>query len=441
MMITIQQLYEIFLEQSSVSIDSRNCPVGSIFFAIRGDNFDGNKYILQALDNGCAYAVGDSSSVPKLHNVFKVDDSLKTLQALASHHRKQLNTPILAITGTNGKTTTKELIAAVLATQYQVLFTEGNLNNHIGMPLTLLKLKQEHQIAVVEMGASHRGEIKELAEIALPNMALITNVGKAHLEGFGSFENIIVTKKELYDYIHAHGGQFFMNVDNEILEVMINANRLDIIEPITYGTRGHSSVRGKVMEINPFLQFEWSFQEQTHRVNSQLVGAYNLENFLAAIAVGLYMNVCPRNINLALSSYKPTNKRSEMFVSKQNNALIIDTYNANPTSMWAAISNFKQIPHKSKILILGDMLELGPYSLQEHEKIVSSIKGSDFEKVYLCGKIFCEVLTPSLTPSHFIVVGDVDRLVKILEKAELRDCQILLKGSRGIHLERCIEFL
>ena len=331
---TISDLYELYLHNPKVTTDSRNCPFGSIFFALKGENFDGNQYASKALDSGCAYAVIDNPDYITGDRTILVDNVLKTLQQLAHRHRKALGTPVIGITGSNGKTTTKELLAAVLSTKYNLLYTEGNLNNHIGVPLTLLRLNHQHEMAIIEMGASHPGDIKELAEIAAPNYGIITNVGQAHLEGFGSFEGVIKTKGELYDYIRQTKGKIFIKKENEYLQPIAKG-----IEQISYGTDESSFASGKVASCSPFLIFDWKQQGKIHTVETHLIGSYNLDNVLVAVAIGRYFKIPAERISRAIASYEPNNNRSQ-FKETEHNKLIIDAYNANPSSMKAAIDNF-----------------------------------------------------------------------------------------------------
>ena len=329
----MSNLYNIFLNSAGITTDSRDCPEGSIFFALKGETFDGNKYAGAALDKGCAYAVVDEAEYAADDRFILVPDVLTALQQLANEHRRALGTRIIGVTGTNGKTTTKELIAAVLSKKYNVLYTQGNFNNHIGVPKTLLRLTKEHEIAVVEMGANHPGEIKTLVNIVEPDYGIITNVGKAHLEGFGSFEGVIKTKGELYDFLRQKGGsKVFIDADNEHLAGI--AHDLEI----KYGVKsdaGALAVKGEIIACDPFLRFRWNGGE----VNTHLIGAYNIYNMLAAATIGMHFGVTPAQTNEALTEYVPSNNRSQLTVT-ENNKLVVDAYNANPTSMMAALENF-----------------------------------------------------------------------------------------------------
>ncbi len=428
----VPELYEIYKQYPFITTDTRKHLTNSIFFALKGDNFDGNAYIEQALEQGCAYAVGDDPELPKNnHRIILVKNVLQTLQEMARFHRRNLKIPIIGITGTNGKTTTKELVASVLSSKYNVLYTQGNLNNHIGVPLTLLSITQKHEIAVIEMGASHQGEIAELAAIAEPNYGLITNVGKAHLEGFGSFENVIKTKSELYHFIGKTGGKIFINQDNPYL----NAVSCDA-EKIYYGTQPGVFVQGEIIENeSPFLNFNWFIDQKTYEGKTRLIGDYNFENALAAVTIGTYFDVDANNICEALANYAPQNNRSQLLETSKNH-LIIDAYNANPTSMFASLENFSRMKTSPKAIILGDMKELGNESDMEHQKMLDFIDKNNFDKVFLCGEIFS-----SLSKEKYASFLHVDQLIECLKNEDLRGYYILIKGSRGIRLEKTIEYL
>jgi len=336
----INSIYALFLKHPLITTDSRNCLKGSLFFALKGASFNGNLFAKDAIQKGCSYAFVDEKEFADDENIFYVPDSLKALQQLAKKHRETLGIPVIGITGSNGKTTTKELIASVLQQKYRVLYTQGNLNNHIGVPLTLLKLTENDELAVIEMGANHQGEIKELVNIALPDYGLITNIGKAHLEGFGSFEGVIKTKGELYDFLREHRKKVFINQDNEILRSI--SARLD---KITYGTNDTYCVKGEILNSEPFLSINWN----KHIIHTNLIGGYNFENVLAAIAVGSYFGIPDDKIVKALEAYIPQNNRSQ-FKETGKNRLIIDAYNANPTSMKAALFNFFQMSFPNKMV-------------------------------------------------------------------------------------------
>lgn len=425
-------LYQIYLQHPVVSTDTRNCPKDSIFFALKGASFNGNTYAETAIANGCSYAVVDEEEYATNDRIFLVKDVLKALQDLAHHHRIALGIPVIGITGTNGKTTTKELIASVLSKQFNILYTEGNLNNHIGVPLTLLRLNSSHELAVIEMGANHPGEIKELVEIAAPNAGIITNVGKAHLEGFGSFEGVIKTKSEMYDFLRETGGQAFVNLDNAILY-----EKSEGLERIGYGMENlNGQVSGKITGNAPFLAMTWSnYGDNTlHQVNTQLIGAYNAENVLAAICIGRFFGVNDSLISAAINEYTPKNNRSQL-TKTENNQLIVDAYNANPTSMQAAVQNFAQMQVNEKLLILGDMRELGEDSANEHQHIVDLLTESGLKKVFLVGECFSE------TKHDFQQYASVDELISCIVQHPPKGQTILIKGSRGIKLEKVIPYL
>lgn len=428
----IQSLYEIYRQHPVITTDSRNCPPDSIFFALKGSSFNGNAYAEQAIKSGCSYAIVDEKKYATLPNTLLVDDVLKTLQQLANFHRKTLKIPIIGITGTNGKTTTKELVYAVLSQEHNIIATTGNFNNHIGVPLTLLRIRKEHEIAIIEMGANHMGEIKELCEIAEPNFGLITNVGHAHIEGFGSYENIIKTKGELYDYIRIRkDGKIFVDYDNALLRKMSEG-----IASIYYGLdcSDDQFVTGKVLSSSPYLVFEWKMAKNYHKVETKMIGSYNLSNALAAITIGKYFGIKGDLISKAISEYVPTNNRSQLKDTGKN-MLIIDAYNANPTSMIAALQNFDEMEVGRKVLILGEMKELGVDSEKEHENVVDYIQHHDFDEVILVGENFAPMKN---SYKHF---DDVVELQKYLEQNSLRDSYILLKGSRGVQLEKVVDLL
>jgi UDP-N-acetylmuramoyl-tripeptide--D-alanyl-D-alanine ligase len=412
------ELYSLFLKQRAITTDSRDCPKGSIFFALKGETFNGNAYAASALEKGCAYAVIDEAEYAADGRYIVVPDVLTTLQQLANEHRKALGTPIVGITGTNGKTTTKELVATVLGKKYNVLYTQGNFNNHIGVPKTLLQLTEEHNMAVIEMGANHPGEIKTLVNIVEPDCGLITNVGKAHLEGFGSFEGVIKTKGELYDFLREHKGKVFIDEENEHL--MNISSGLNLIPYVT----------GEVIDCAPYLHFKW----QGGDIMTHLIGAYNIKNMMAAATVGLHFGVSVADINDALAGYIPSNNRSQLTITEKNK-LIVDTYNANPTSMMAALQNFSIMQVSPKMAILGDMRELGEVSEAEHKKVVDFLTAEEAKAkegeflVWLVGAEF------SKTSCHFRKFPDVAAVKKALEEEGVpTGYHILIKGSNGIRL-------
>lgn len=430
---TVKEIYSILRKCTGVTTDSRKCGPGLMFFALKGERFDGNEFVRGALEQGCPYAVMDN---PDLYDVqdprmILVDNVLDSLQQVAALHRRTLGTPVIGITGTNGKTTTKELTNAVMSTTYNVLCTQGNLNNSIGVPLTVLGLKPEHDYAIVEMGASHPGDIKELVLVSQPDYGLITNVGKAHLLGFGSFEGVKRTKGELYDWLREHDGIAFVNRDNEHLQQMCQG--LPLIE---YGKPGQDGllVEGEVLECNPFVKFRWrSAKGDWHTVQTNLIGAYNVDNALAAITIGLKFGVTEQDASDAVAGYKPQNNRSQLTETGRNR-LVVDAYNANPTSMAAAIENFSMMKAQDKMLILGDMRELGEVSADEHRRIVGMLREKGFDCVWLVGSEFKAVAGDS----GFRLFADVDEVNKALESEEITGKTILIKGSNSIGLTKTI---
>jgi len=433
------QLYDIFLQHPIICTDSRVCPEGSLFFALKGDNFNANAFALSALEKGCAYAVVDEAEFAIDERFVLVDNVLEALQQLATTHRKQIGTTIIGITGTNGKTTTKELIAAVLQEKFNILYTKGNLNNHIGVPLTLLQLKPDHELAVIEMGANHPGEIRLLCEITCPDYGIITNVGKAHLEGFGSFEGVMATKAELYEYIFANGKDIFINKDNEFLvEMAMNVGFENSDRKLEYSLDPNEdvcSIYGQVSNCSPFLHMNCTIDIfETFTVNTQLIGAYNAENVLAAVAIGHCFGVENNKIKLGLETYIPQNNRSQLTIT-ENNKLVVDAYNANPTSLSAAILNFAQMDVSNKTLILGDMLELGEQSDFEHQNIIDLLQQNHLNNVLLVGSEFKKA------NHNFQCFDNVNNLIAYLQEKPINGHYILIKGSRGIKLEKVVPIL
>ncbi len=431
----IKELYKLYQQHPCITTDSRNCPEGSIFLALRGESFDGNKYALQALEKGCSYAIVDEDIDEPSSHLLKVNDCLQTFKDLAREHRRQFNIPVVGITGTNGKTTTKELIRAVLSECYNVMATEGNFNNDVGVPKTLFRLTDEHDIAVVEMGASHPGDIKTLVETAEPNCGLITNVGRAHLQGFGSFEGVCKTKGELYDFLVSHDCPIFINRDNEHLMQMIQ-ERGQQPDLYFYGQSDNQDIliRGEVVSCAPFLKFRWreqdaetGFTSEWMEVQTHLIGAYNLDNMLAAITVGYVNNIPFEQINHALENYVPTNNRSQLTETEKNH-LIVDAYNANPTSMKAAIDNFRLMEVSPKMAILGKMGELGDVSDEEHQKIIKLLEEARFDEVWLVGEEFQKA------NSSFRTFANVDEVKAAIAQEQPQGRYILIKGSNSTHL-------
>lgn len=427
----IEKLYELFLQHPQVTTDSRNCQAGSMFFALRGETFDGNKYAAAALERGCAVAVVDNPSCVADDRYVLVPDALEALQQLAAHHRMVWGKPVIQITGTNGKTTTKELLSAVLSKRYNVLYTQGNLNNHIGVPLTLLRLTEEHELAVIETGANHPGEIAFLSNLVNANYGLITNVGRAHLEGFGSFEGVKQTKGELYDAMKLRGAPIFLNAFDDDLRAMAEERGFCLFDSAVPYVDAH------LLSCNPFLSFEWSAEQNkpSHSVQTQLVGAYNMANLRAAVTVALHFGVEPERIDEALEEYVPTNNRSE-FRKTDRNQLIVDAYNANPTSMAAALTNFSLIEAPHKMVILGEMRELGEESLSEHRKVCEQLQQLAVERIWLVGENFCKVSEqwPKLMLPQVTLFANVQEVKDTLQKDKLTDYTILVKGSNGTRL-------
>lgn len=419
----IQELYQLFLAHPIIDTDTRTIRKNSIFFALKGGKFDGNQFAEEALKKGASFAIVDENLYPTNPNIILVDDVLKTLQDLANYHRNQLNTPIISLTGSNGKTTTKELINAVLSTKFNTIATKGNLNNHIGVPLTLLSITKDTEIAIVEMGANHQKEIEFLCSIAEPNFGYITNFGKAHLEGFGGVEGVIKGKSELYDYLRATNGLAFVNFDDEIqfsksigmktVSFDLNADFIDFIE------------------ANPFVKIRFN----GHEIKSQLIGKYNINNIAAAITIGVFFKVPEKDIKKAIETYVPTNNRSQL-INLGTNTIFMDAYNANPSSMKVALENFNQVEGNSKIVILGDMFELGETSLQEHQAIADLTQQLNFSQVYLIGSHFS-----STTSTKAYRYKDLEQFKKEVNFSSIKNTTILIKGSRGMALERVLELL
>lgn len=442
----IKELYNLYLQHPCITTDSRDCPEGSIFLALKGESFDGNKFALQALEKGCALAIIDEPEYRKDDRFILVDNCLQTFKDLAREHRRQFDIPVIGITGTNGKTTTKELIAAVLQKKYNVLYTQGNFNNDVGVPKTLFRLSKEHEIAVIEMGASHPGDIKTLVETAEPTCGLITNVGKAHLQGFGSFEGVIKTKCELYDFLRSRNDSLiFINADNEHLIDQIGDEEEIWLSPYsTDPEKQYSCISGEVIECNPFLKFRWReplmvLEEEGrstkwHKVQTQLIGSYNIDNLLAAIAVGINFGVDRKKICEALENYVPSNNRSQMTVTAKNH-LVVDAYNANPSSMQAALENFSLMQADHKMAILGQMGELGADSDKEHRQLISYLETAGYDEVWLVGDNFQDI------PCPFRKFHDVEEVKTAIQEHCPEGYYILIKGSNSNKLFQLPELL
>ncbi len=430
----IKELYKIYKDHPEVAIDSRVCASGGLFFALKGTRADGNRYAEDALRKGCAYAIVDDPNVVKGPAYLLVKDALKALQDIAKEHREHLNIPVIAITGSNGKTTTKELIVHILSHAFQVSGTSGNLNNHIGLPLTLLRTSKEAEILVLEMGANHPGEIAELCKIARPTHGIITNIGKAHLEGFLSLEQIIETKTALYDFLRKNDGIIFFHRNDTIL----NNNLLSSDYQVSYGTDERSDYFFTDPVTDPYLSFLWKRSSGDKRIRTQLYGMYNLENVMAAITVAAYFGVEDDVILKAVYDYVAGNMRSQI-IHTDKNIVILDAYNANPTSMRYAVEELSNQPHEKKALILGDMAELGEQALEEHDKILQLIRQKRFspEKIFLAGKIFSS-LSGEYGYKGFESTGD---LIGFLGKNKLKNAMILVKGSRIMKMEEVLKVI
>ncbi len=423
----IDDLYKLFLQHPSVETDTRKLKQGDIFFALKGPNFNGNHYLEQAIQSGASYCVADEITDYQNEKIILVEDSLQTLQQLAKKHRSSFNIPFIAITGSNGKTTTKELVSEVLATTFKTYTTFGNLNNHIGVPLTLLRIQQDAEIAVIEMGANHQKEIASYCEYAMPTHGLITNCGKAHLQGFGGEEGVRKGKGELFDYLRSHNGTAFIYSDYDYLHSMSTG----INSIIEYG-QSKGFVTGVVEEDAGYLKVKITSGADINSFNTQLVGGYNLPNVLAAVCIGKAFGVTDENITKALEAYTPSNSRSQLL--KQNsNEIILDAYNANPTSMKAAINNFANMAGNKKVLILGGMMELGEASIKEHQDIVSLIQSKPWHKVVLVGKDYVDL------PENFIHFNDSAQAKNWFQQQNFTAAQILVKGSRSMQMEKVIE--
>lgn len=417
----IEQLYELYTKTYLVDTDSRKIRKGSIYFALKGDNFNGNEFAAEALKSGVSYAVIDETEYHKFPNTVLVSNVLETLQKLANFHRKQLTFPIISLTGSNGKTTTKELINAVLSKKYQTTATTGNLNNHIGVPLTLLSMTPKTEIGIVEMGANHLKEIEFLCSIAEPSYGLITNFGKAHLEGFGDFEGVIKAKSELYDFLRLTNGTVFINTD-DALQIKQSSG----INAVEFNSRDI-----KFVEAGPFVKVQF----KNTIIESNLIGKYNYNNIAVAIAVGNYFSVPETDIKNAIENYIPSNNRSQI-IQKGTNKIILDAYNANPSSMHAALENFVQLKDTNKIAFLGDMFELGEESKAEHQKIADLVTSYNFSKVYLIGKAFSTIHV-----KNAFVSESFESFKNSTNYSNINNATILIKGSRGMALERLLDLL
>lgn len=426
----IEKIYNYFISSSGVSTDSRTVKPNNLFFSLSGPNFNGNEYASKAIENGALFAIIDDPDFKKGDQYILVNNCLSSLQELANYHRKKIASEIIAITGSNGKTTTKELIHAVMSSYFKTQSTEGNLNNHIGVPITLLSIESATEFAIVEMGANKPGDIKELVDIAEPDFGIITNVGKAHLEGFGSFEGVIKTKTELYEFIKQKSGALFLNADDEILQ-----KKASNLPAFTYGKSEQANIRGEILNSDPFLKINWQIPNESRfeSVQTQLVGDYNFPNVMCAITVGVYFGVPYHSIKLAIETYVPTNNRSQI-LKTEFNTVILDAYNANPSSMEVALRNFSLQKSNNQIVILGKMNELGSFSLDEHKNIQNLANSFPFEQVILIGEHY------SQNPNN-VVLQNTDELFLWLKKNPLKNKNILIKGSRSNKLEQIVSLL
>lgn len=422
---TISQLHQLFLVSNGVCTDTRKINQNSIFFALKGDNFNGNTYAKKALELGANYAIVDEVKYNISEKCILVNDVLKTMQDLASYHRQYLDIPVIALTGSNGKTTTKELINSVLSSRFKTTATLGNLNNHIGVPLTLLSMTKDTEIGIIEMGANHIGEIAFLCTIAKPDYGYITNIGKAHLEGFGSIEGVLKGKTELYDYLKKQNKLVFLNVEDEKLFYASQG-----IKTYTFSKSTSSNVTIELADVNPNVTVFY----QDIIIETNLIGEYNFTNIAAAIAIGNYFNITAGEIKTAIESYIPTNNRSQI-IKKQKHTIILDAYNANPTSMTAAINNFAQLKYSSKIVFLGDMFELGKEATIEHQKIADQISETKVNEIYLIGNIFFDTKCNDPRIKKFRSYEDLE----INWHLKNSEDAILIKGSRGMKLERILD--
>ncbi|MBC7565425.1 MAG: UDP-N-acetylmuramoyl-tripeptide--D-alanyl-D-alanine ligase [Pedobacter sp.] len=433
-MYTVESLYQQFIKHPVICTDTRNIVDDCLFFALKGDNFDANTFADQALAAGAAFAIIDDTTYNTSDRHILVEDTLRVLQDLARHHRSQLNIPVIGLTGSNGKTTTKELIKAILSERYKTFATQGNLNNHIGVPLSILALAKETEIAVIEMGANHQKEIELLCSIAQPTHGLISNVGMAHLDGFGGFEGVKKGKAELYSWIQANNGYAFINADNPNLMEMSQTAGLEKV--IYYGANTRNYVSGKLLSSDPLIAVQWQSDQEEHKVSANLTGSYNFENILAAICIGLFFKVRPQQINEGLASYHPKNNRSQL-TKTESNTVICDFYNANPSSMAAALNNLNHLNAINKVIIIGDMFELGPEAAIQHELIASQAVALQANTTIFIGKYF------------YTIKGKVDGLFfespeeakTYLQENSVKNSLVLLKGSRGMALEQLLPLL
>lgn len=429
-MTTIEQLYKVYLKHRVICTDTRIISAGCLFFALKGENFDANTFAPEALTQGASFVIIDNKDFAKNEQCIVVEDVLTALQDLAKHHRAQLNIPVIGLTGSNGKTTTKELIKAVLAEKYQVFATNGNLNNHIGVPLSILSIRSEVEIAVIEMGANHQKEIEFLCEIAQPTHGLITNIGMAHLDGFGGFEGVKKGKAELFAFLKAHDGITFIYRNNPYLNEMSQVANLSKI--VYYGTEKENTISGKLKHSDPLIEIEWTLHETNYEAKANLTGTYNFENILAAICIGHFFELTTSQINRGLANYYPKNNRSQL-TKTENNTVIFDFYNANPSSMAAALNNLKVLNATQKIAIIGDMFELGAEASEQHETIVQLANANALDTIFIGNDFYA---FKEKYPGGFY--KSPSEAAKFLTENQIKDHLILLKGSRGMALEQLI---
>jgi len=425
----IEELYQAFKKSNGISIDSRKIDANQFFFAIKGENFDGNQYAVSALEKGASLAVIDQPKFYIDERTVLVENSLKTLQDLANHHRKQFKIPVIALTGSNGKTTTKELIAAVLSKKYKTVATKGNLNNHLGVPLTLLGIDKTTEVAIIEMGANHQGEIDLLCKITEPNYGLITNFGKAHLEGFGGEKGVIKGKSELYDFIIREKGLLFVNADDPIQMKKTKGTKRFLFSK----KDENADLKISLHQKNPSLAL--SFGET--KILSQLIGEYNFYNIATAVSIGKIFKVPNLDIAAAIEAYRPQNNRSQI-IEKNSNRIILDAYNANPSSMKVALDNFSDLPSNQKVIILGDMFEVGSKSMIEHQKIADRVAEINPKTAILVGEYFYQALTDRITITKF---KTLDQAKEYLKQNPIDSSEILIKGSRGMTMEKIVDVL
>ncbi len=423
-----EELYRIFLEHPNIVTDSRNVSPGCLFFGLKGEQFNGGLFAAEALGKGAAAAIVDTPEAGTGDRIIRVPDTLVTLQQLAIRHRSAITATVIGITGSNGKTTTKELIGRALAGTFKTQTTQGNLNNHIGVPLTLLSIRPETEFAVIEMGANHPGEIYELCKIARPQYGLITNIGKAHLEGFGGFQGVVLAKSELYRFLGGNQGTLFVNDDDPLL-VSLAGN----LRQVRYGTGTESRCRGRLTGTEPALSLEWAWDNLHGSLETQLYGVYNFENVLAAICIGLFFDAKPDLLTQAIGSYVPSNNRSQ-WITAGSNKVLLDAYNANPTSMAAALKDFSRISAEKQVVVLGDMMELGEFSNEEHTEIVRLARSLRFDQVVLVGEQFCKAAGDG-PEACFEELNEAEAFIR---KNPLHHAHILLKGSRKMQLEQLL---